>query len=304
MSDSSKRPVVDIPLSLIDEPEIPSRSAMDDEQLADLVDSIRRSGFFGAIQVVHNGDRYRVVAGHRRRIAAGRAGLVTMPCNVYQPDDPALEAIQDDENLSREELNVVDQAVYYAQLLEKRPAEGVDGLARRVRKTFNYVSSRLELLGGDAEILAALKAGQIRIGIAQELNKVTHPQYRRMYLQTAIENGVSIGTCKEWVREYKRTHEPAIGEEPAPVPAGSGEPVAQHSYFACVVCQRDDDLGHMRQIHVHDYCEKSKLAVAVAAARDGIDYVQFPRTRAQAVALINRVTDRFPELLEEPAAST
>jgi ParB family chromosome partitioning protein len=302
VSDGSKRPIVDVPLSLIDEPEIPSRSAMDDELLADLEDSIRRSGFFGAIQTVRAGDRFRVVAGSRRRIAAGRAGLVTMPCNVYEADDPQLEAIQDDENLSREELNVVDQAVYYSQLLEKRPEEGVDGLARRVRKSLNYVDGRLQLLGGDDEILEALRASKIRIGVAQLLNKVGHDQYRRMYLRMAVENGASIGTVTQWVSEYKRIHAGAVaGEQPAPAVEASG-PVAQHSYFACVICQRDDDMGHMRQINVHDYCEKSRLVPAIAAARDGAEYFRFPRTRDEAIALHTRVRDRFPELFEEPAA--
>jgi hypothetical protein len=132
------------------------------------------------------------------------------------------------------------------------------------------------------------------------LNKVGHEQYRRMYLRMAIENGVSIGTARNWLGEYKRIHEPAIGDEPAIVPAASSGPVAQHSYFACVVCQRDDDMGQMQQIMVHSYCNKSRLAPAVAAARDGIDYVQFPRTPRDAVALLNRITDRFPELLAEP----
>lgn len=290
-------------LELIDEPELPSRSTMDDQLLDDLVASILQNGFFGAIVVVVVGVRYRVVAGHRRWHAARRAGLTEIPCSIYPTESDALEAIQHAENTRREDLNVVDEAIWFQQLFDKYPQEGIDGLARRVRESESYVNGRLELLRGDADVLAALKAGEIKIGVAQVLNKVGHDQYRRMYLRMAVENGVSIGTARNWLTEYKRIHEPAIGDEPVIAAGSASGPTAQHSYFACVVCQRDDDLGQMQHIAVHSYCNKSRLAPAVAAAREGIDYVQFPRTRADAVALLNRITDRFPELLEEPAAS-
>jgi len=288
----------EIPVSLIDDPELPSRSDIPDDGIDDLVESILHSGFFGAIVVVPNRDRYRVVAGHRRTIAARRAGLVTLPCSVYPADSDVLEAVQDEENARQEEWNVVDQAIWYAQLLEKRPAEGTDGVARRARKSRDFVEGRLALLEGDADVLAALRAGEIKIGIAHVLNQIGHEQYRRMYLGMAIENGVSIGTARDWLREYKKSHEPALNGETAAPPPAPSSPLAPNSFFACVVCQKTEDSGHMQQFFVHDYCAKSRLNDAVVAARAGTDYLKFPRTREEALALVERVTDRFPELFD------
>jgi ParB/RepB/Spo0J family partition protein len=78
---------------------------MDEEQMDALVASIRELGFISVLVVVRVGERYEVVAGHRRRIAAGRAGLVAVPCLIYPSKGAAMEAIQHAENKHREELN-------------------------------------------------------------------------------------------------------------------------------------------------------------------------------------------------------
>ncbi len=302
MTDTVKPIIRELPLDAIDEPVLPSRTSMDDAKLDELVASIRAIGFISVLVVVQLGpSRFAVVAGHRRRIAAARAGLVSVPCLVYPSEAAALDAIQHAENRHREELSVADEAIWFAQLLEKYPSEGTDGVAARVGESRDYVEGRLLLLRGDEAVFAALGAGQITIGVAQVLNQVTRQDYRRMYLDMAVTNGVTVATARQWLWDYKKIHEPAAGSV-TPAPASAAAPMTSVSFFRCVVCERDDDAGHMTQFSVHDYCAKSRLNVAIAAARAGADFVEFPRTREEAIALHTRLTQRFPELFADAPA--
>jgi ParB family chromosome partitioning protein len=123
----------ELPLGVIDEPVLPSRTTMDEEKMHALVTSMRELGFISVLVVARVGERYEVVAGHRRRIAAGRAGLVAVPCLVYASKGAAMEAIQHAENKHREELNAADEAIWFAQLMEAHPGRGHGrrGRARR-----------------------------------------------------------------------------------------------------------------------------------------------------------------------------
>jgi hypothetical protein len=81
-----------------------------------------RAGFISVLVVARVGERYEVVAGHRRRIAAGRAGLVAVPCCLCvqgrrDGSDPARE------NKHREDLNPADEAIWFAQLMERTPTK-------------------------------------------------------------------------------------------------------------------------------------------------------------------------------------
>jgi len=80
----------ELALALVDEPALPSRSTMDDEKMRELVGSIRANGLLQPMIVARVGERYEVVAGHRRRIACARAGLFVAPCIVYPSKDAAL----------------------------------------------------------------------------------------------------------------------------------------------------------------------------------------------------------------------
>lgn len=286
----------ELPIALIDEPSLPSRTSMDEQLMDQLVASIRELGFISVIVVVRVGERYEVVAGHRRRLAAARAGLVAVPCLIYATKTDAVEAIQHAENKRREDLNPADEAIWFAQLMERHPEDGTDGVAARVGESRSYVEGLLSLLSGDDKVFADLAAGRINKGVAQQLNRCTDPLHRNMLRHNAVHQGATVGVVSSWVREWKRNVEPYITNPIAPADGGSGGTVIANVYFRCVCCDGTDDVPHMHTLQVHDYCIKSQLTPALAAFRNRSDFVAFPRTRDDAVALIARVFERFPEI--------
>lgn len=284
-------------LSLIDDPALPSRTTMDEELLDELVASIRALGFISVVVLVVVGERFRVVAGHRRTMAARRAGLVSIPAIVYPSESAALDAIQHAENRNREALTVTDEAIWFQQLLEKYPAEGTDGLAARVGEKREYVEGRLALLHGCEHVFRALGDGAIKIGVAQQLNRVVDERHRLYLLDLAVRSGATVGLVTQWVHEWKTIHAPATGTaEPAPVVA-TGGPVLGNEYMRCKACGLTENVAHMQSLQIHDYCVRATLDPALRAFQNRADFIEWPRTRESAEELIARVLERFPELV-------
>lgn len=257
----------ELPLHLIDEPELPARSSMDDERMAQLVDDVRVKGVLVPPLVVRIGDRYEVIAGHRRRIAAGRAGLVGMRCVIYPTRAAALEAAKFSENAFREDLNPADEAIYFNQLLERDCNGDVDQLCAQLGAKRSYVEGRLLLFGGDLAVFEALQRGEITIGVAHELNKCSDERYRRYLLHQAHVGGATISVVRGWIVDWQRSqmYQPADGE-PAPAIAPSSA-VPETNYFTCIVCGGSDNVHTMRPLNVHQHCNLAILQKVLAAYR-------------------------------------
>lgn len=294
----------EIAIELIDDPELASRINPDDESIESLVQRIRTLGFFSTINVKPRGDRFEVIAGHRRTIAARRAGLSTLPCLVYPSDACLLEAIQQAENVERKELSPAEEAIWFAELYERHPEEGTDGLAARVNEKRAYVEARLALLQGDDQVFAALRDGKIGVGVAQQLNRCTNQMYRRHLLDQAIRNGCTVATAATWIAEWVATIEPATrGALKADAPAPAAAPIV-NDYFTCHACGSKAHPERMRPINVHDYCVDANVAPALEMWRRKSDYIARPRTLAEAIDLVNTIVDAWPDIAREapPAA--
>jgi ParB/RepB/Spo0J family partition protein len=291
-----------VPIGCIDEPVLPSRTTMDEQLMDELTASIRSLGFISVLVVVAIGDRFRVVAGHRRTIAARRAGVAVLPCFVYPSEGAALDAIQHAENRHREALTVTDEAIWFAELLEKYPDEGTDGVAARVHETRNYVEGRLLLLRGCARVFEALAEHHITIGVARELNRCTEDAHRFMLLDRAALGGATQGLVSQWVNEWRQMAALQVGAPQSPAGPPAPSPVVLDDYFTCRVCGERDNAQAMRPVNVHDFCLRQVLDPRTGLLRDKTEYVLFPRTREDAAKLVERIVERFPELLDgDPA---
>lgn len=261
------REFLDVPLALIDDPELPSRSAMDDAKLDALTESIRAIGLQQPLVLARVGDRFEVIAGHRRRIASARAGLSSVPAIVYPTKDVDTTVIQAHENSRREELNPADEAIWFSELLDRKCGGDIERLCALVGEKLSYVNNRLLLFHGDPDVFAALQRGDIKIGVAHELNTCPDAHYRRYYLDCAIKSGATITTVTGWITEFKQTMLAAPQGTAAPVADAPGVPDAIHNPFTCEVCGRADQVHLIRQINVHQHCKMAILDPLLAHAR-------------------------------------
>jgi len=253
-----KRELREIPLGLIDAPELPSRATMDEHKLDELVASIRANGLLQPMSVARVGDRYEVVAGHRRWLACGRAGVVAVPCVVYPSKESALEAIKYAENRHREDLNPAEEAIWFNELLERDCGGDVDRLCEQLHEKRSYVEGRLNLLAGDEKIFQALQDGKIKIGVAHQLNRCKVEQYRRYLLHQAIIGGATVAVVSGWIQDWENAERAASG---APAPSSDAAPpsaIPQTDYFRCGVCLGTDNVYLMVPVNIHQHC---KLAI-------------------------------------------
>lgn len=290
----------DIPIGLIDEPRLTARMTMDEGKLEELASNIRHNGLLEPLVVFPEGERYRVAAGHRRLLASRRAGLVAVPCRVYNTREQFMEAAKHGENRFREEMTAAEEAVYFDELLERDFNGDTDALAAHLGESRSYVESRILLFRGGQDVFDALASNKIGIGVAQELNRCTDDKHRAYLLDCAVRGGATKSVVSGWVQQWQRDQERASGE-PAPsqstyTPAA----VAARNYFQCYACKGTERIEAMVPLNFHTYCIDATLEKALTLYEQRGDLLLFPATREQAVSLIERVLARFPELADNP----
>jgi len=249
----------EVPLHLVDDPALPSRSAMDDAKMEALVESIRANGIIENVTLVERGERFEVVAGHRRTIAARRAGLVFLPAMVYPPAHPSLRVIQAHENGRREDLNPVDEAFWFTELLERDCGGDIEKLCGLVGEKLHYVDGRLALLQLDEVLRDALQLDTIKIGVAREIQKCPDAGYRRYYLDCAVRSGATVNLVCAWITEWKNIQDASGPPRPATVnPASDGPRAEPYDPLKCYICGRSD-RRIPEQIAVHASCREAIL---------------------------------------------
>lgn len=255
----------EIPVGLIDEPELPARMSMNEDKFDELCSSIRKLGILQRLLLAQKGDRYEVIAGHRRFRAAQRVGLAAVPADVYPTKAAALEGVKHAENRFREDLTAAEEAIYFSELLAGAAAGDVDRVCEIVGERRSYVEDRLLLLEGSRVVFDALAEGKIRLGVALELNKVTDERVQRAILHDAMQNGSTVAVIRGMVTEWKRSAD--LGSAPLPPPEAAAAPgaVPQPSWFTCYVCNGTDNPGAMIPVNVHSHCKLAILDPLMAA---------------------------------------
>lgn len=249
----------ELPLDLVDEPELAARETLDEVKLQELAESIAQLGVLEPILVSEREGRYRIHAGHRRYLASIMAGRTTIPAIVRVVEGHTGEAIKVHENVHREDLNPGEEAVYLAQLLEQLCHGDVDELCKLVRQKRSYVEERLILLRGDTDVLGALKQQRISFAVARELNKVRDRGFRLVYLENAIKGGASARLVAQWRADSEKNFPegtlPELPPPETPAPAAAGA----HSQMVCFLCEQDCDHWDLEILWAHRACRRVML---------------------------------------------
>jgi ParB/RepB/Spo0J family partition protein len=246
-----------IPIAAIDPPARSMREQMDDAGLDELRVNIQRNGILQPLGVVPVGDRFRISWGHRRFIAAGMAGEMTLPCRVLLDGDVREEEFKYVENTFRENVNPAEEASWLADLLDTRYGGDIETLCAALNVKESTVNGRLDLLRGDPAVLAALKAREIGIGVARELNKMREPSWRAYRLGDAIAHGSTERVVRDWRisdEKHLSLQRAAENGELPTVPPSTEVPIG--SADRCELCGESDDPTDMEYVRVHRSCAR------------------------------------------------
>jgi ParB family chromosome partitioning protein len=175
------------------------RQVFDEEALAELVHSIREVGLLQPVVVRPTAEgRYELVMGERRWRATQEAGLSTIPAIVRETGDDALLRDALLENLHRAELNPLEEAAAYQQLLDDFGCTH-DELAGRIGRSRPQISNTLRLLRLSPPVQRRVAAGVLSAGHARTLLAITDEETQDRMASRVVAEGISVRGLEELV---------------------------------------------------------------------------------------------------------
>jgi ParB family chromosome partitioning protein len=248
----------DLPLdAIVPNPRQP-RTVFDGDALEELVDSIREVGLLQPVVVRPLGDdRYELVMGERRWRASQLAGSATIPAIVRPTEDHDLLRDALLENLHRAQLNPLEEAAAYQQLLEDFGCTQ-DELATRIKRSRPQISNTIRLLRLPPTVQRRVAAGVLSAGHARALLALPDPLGQERLAQRVVAEGLSVRATEELVTLGER-------DQPStPTRRGPREPSERARVLAESLTDRLDtrvrvDAGRRRGRIVIEFASEDDL---------------------------------------------
>jgi ParB family chromosome partitioning protein len=181
----------DVPTASLDPNPHQPRVMLDPARLQELADSLRESGMVQPILVRRRGERYQIIAGERRWRAAQQAGLETVPVTVREVPDERLLELALVENIQRQELTALEEALAYQRLQEELHLTQEE-VARKVGKERSTVANTLRLLRLPREVREMLGAGTLDGGHGRALLALDGPEAQLALARETVRKGLSV----------------------------------------------------------------------------------------------------------------
>lgn len=212
ISDDNTEVIIELDLScLIANPDQP-RKDFDKSKLNDLAQSIKENGVIQPIIVKEVVDGYKIVAGERRYRASKLAGRTTIPAIIRPYKEEMVAEVALLENLQRENLNVIEEAVAYNYLI-KRFNITQEELSKRVGKSRSHITNILGLLHLPKQIQGMISNKQITMGHARALSKLNNEERIIKLAHKIVNNGLSVREIEKLAQQEEKKNKIKINHE-------------------------------------------------------------------------------------------
>ena len=246
--------IVKIKVDWIDDPQNPMRKEMGEEGLRDLANSIKTVGLIQPITVRKAGDRYEVISGHRRLRAHRLLERNFIDCIVVEADEIKGDAMKVHENLFREDVNPVDQAVFLSKYAESNNLTKAQ-IAVELNRSENWVRSRLDILEYPDYLIEYIREGKLSLAAAKHLFTIQDVNLRRDYCRIAALQGLNANRALFWAKQSENQMLPSNPAEAPEMP--EGEIPEDHVFLArCELCGAQDNMMKFDSVFVHPECLK------------------------------------------------
>lgn len=261
--------VRDVPLSAVSPNPRQPRGVFDEDELEGLAASIRDMGLLQPLVVREVGDnRYELIAGERRLRASRIAGLTSVPAIVRNTDDEDLlkEALV--ENIHRVQLNALEEAAAYQQLLEDFGSTQEE-LAKRLGKSRPSISNALRLLSLPPAVQRKVAAGVLSAGHAKAVLALSDRRAQEQLADRIVAEGLSVRATEELVRlRTMDEDEPTSGSGSSS--GGGGSSSGKGRVTAPALIDLQDDLSDALQarVKIQVGARRGKLTVEFGSIDD------------------------------------
>ncbi len=214
--DTKKNPAEMIRITDIEPNPDQPRKTFDEAELASLSASIAEYGLLQPILVAESGileGTYRIIAGERRWRASMMAGLDEIPCVIFDGDELAAAQVALVENIQRQDLNPVEEAMGFRALIE-RFGMTQEAVSQKVGRSRPAIANAMRLLELPQEVMLLVASGELSAGHARTLLGLSDKALIPALAQRAIDEGLSVRALEA---EVKKLNKPAPAPKPAPV---------------------------------------------------------------------------------------
>ena len=200
------------------------RTVFRDENLQELVDSIKEHGIIQPLICRKTGDKYELIAGERRWRAAQRVGLAEAPVIVRTASDQDVLELALIENLQREDLNPIEEAVAFAKLAKDFGLRQED-IAQKVGKSRAAIANSMRLLDLDSQVQSWLTQNRITVGHAKVLLSLKTQHEQALLAEEIIRRQLTVRAAEKLIADhYSKNGEakPTRGQTGAPAQTALG----------------------------------------------------------------------------------
>jgi ParB family chromosome partitioning protein len=208
-----------VPLKSIRPCPFQPRKDFPEESLNELANSIREQGVVQPLIVRARGEEFELIAGERRWRAAQLLGLTEIPVLVREADDQSVLELALIENLQRENLNPIEEAHGFSQLIEQFGLTQ-EGAAAKVGKSRAAVANALRLLKLAPEIQEYVRSGHLSVGHAKVILGLENPESQKAAAERVLKETLNVRQTEDLVAQWPK-EAPAVPAPAAPAQAGS-----------------------------------------------------------------------------------
>ena len=200
IEDASKEEIVEIPLKDLRSNPYQPRKNFDEDALKELSASIKEHGVFQPIIAKKSIKGYEIIAGERRVKASIMAGLEKIPAIIRDFSDQDMMEIALLENLQRENLNALEEAMAYKKLLDELSLTQ-EALAKRLGKSRSHITNMLGILSLPEEVKDKIIEGKISMGHARVLSKMEDVEEIKNLANKIVKEGLSVREIENIVQD-------------------------------------------------------------------------------------------------------
>ena len=246
-----ERKISTLKISLVDPKSDQPRKYFDKEALEELAESIRENGLLQPILVREYGaGRYQIIAGERRFRASKLAELTEIPAIILDKSDREVAQIALIENLQREDLNPIEEAMAFKALKDEYDMTQED-LSLKLGKSRSAIANSIRLLDLPEEIVTMVAAKELSAGHARTLLGVKDREDMILLAQIAAEHDLSVRALEEEVKRINKPKKQKVEEEESEAPIVD--------YFREMELRIQRQLG--RKVKIEDKGRKKTLTL-------------------------------------------
>lgn len=210
---NEKETVEYIDINLISPNKNQPRKNMDKEALKELADSIKVHGLIQPIIIRKVGSKHELIAGERRWRACKMAGLKEIPCIIKDIDDKVSAKYALIENIQREDLNPIEEAVAYKKLMEDYDLTQEE-VAKEVGKSRSYIANTVRLLNLHEKIIEYISKGQLTAGHGKALLSIKDKEKQLLAAEEIIKNNLNVRQAEDITNKKTKKKEKDSKKEP------------------------------------------------------------------------------------------